>query len=200
MANNKSVILILAAGEASRMGRIKQLLAFDGKSLLQRSIENAQETGLPVIVVLGAYSDQILPLVESYSVKYVINEQWGKGISTSIHAGVVYALEHTPDLDGIIVTLADQPQITSGHLVSILSFATNNGGIIATEYKGFSGVPAYFPKKYFEELKTLEGDTGAVALIKKWSDNVVSIPFPAAALDIDTEQDWKDFIERRNEP
>lgn len=193
---NKSVILILAAGEASRMGRVKQLLAFGGKSLLQRSIENAQATGLPVIVVLGAYGAQTRPLVERYSVKYVINENWRIGISTSIQAGLTQAIEHFPDLTGVLITLVDQPQITSDHLNSILKSAANKFEMVATEYEGVKGVPAYYPKKYFEQLKKLKGDTGAAVLIKKWSKYVVSLPFPAAALDIDTEQDWKDFIER----
>lgn len=199
MTNNKPVILILAAGMASRMGCVKQLLSYHGKSLLQRSIENAQATGLSVIVVLGAYINQIRPLVESYGVMYVINKQWRKGISTSIHAGVNWALEHKPDLNGIIITLPDQPYITSAHLSSILEATENNADIIATEYQGVSGVPAYFSRKYLEELKKLKGDTGARALIKNWPGSVFSISFPAAALDIDTEQDWKDFIERRNE-
>ncbi len=200
MTSNKPVILILAAGMASRMGCVKQLLSYHGKSLLQRSIENAQATGLSVIVVLGAYINQIRPLVESYGVKYVINKQWRKGISTSIHAGIIDALEHTPGLMGILIALADQPLVTSDHLNSIIKLAENNSDIVATEYQGISGVPAYFPQKYLTELKKLKGDTGAMELIKKWSEYVVGIPFPAAALDIDIEQDWKDFIEHRNEP
>ncbi len=199
MTSNKPVILILAAGMASRMGCVKQLLSYHGKSLLQRSIENAQATGLSVIVVLGAYINQIRPLVESYGVMYVINKQWRKGISTSIHAGIIDALEHTPGLMGILIVLADQPLVTSDHLNSIIELAENNSDIIATEYQGVSGVPAYFSRKYLEELKKLKGDTGARALIKNWPGSVFSISFPAAALDIDTEQDWKDFIERRNE-
>lgn len=200
MTSNKPVILILAAGMGSRMGCVKQLLSYHGKSLLQRSIENAQATGLSVIVVLGAYINQIRPLVESYGVKYVINKQWRKGISTSIHAGIIDALEHTPGLMGILIVLADQPLVTSDHLNSIIKLAENNSDIVATEYQGISGVPAYFPKKYLTELKKLKGDTGAMEFIKKWSEYVVGIPFPSAALDIDIEQDWKDFIEHRNEP
>lgn len=176
------------------MGRAKQLLEYHSKSLLQRSIENSMVTGFPVVVVLGANSHQIKPLVENYSVKYVINEHWGKGISTSIQSGVTYALDHIPELKGVLITLADQPRITSVHLRSILESATSNSDIVATEFQGIKGVPAYFSKKYLEELKNLKGDVGAMVLIQKWSKYVKGVPFPAAAMDIDTEQDWKDFM------
>lgn len=182
------------------MRRAKQLLEYHGKSLLQRSIENSMATGYPVVVVLGAYSHQIKPLVENYSVKYVINENWGKGISTSIRSGVTYALDHIPELKGVLITLTDQPRITSAHLNSILESATNNSDIVATEFQGIKGVPAYFSEKYLEELKNLKGDAGAMVLIKKWPKYVEGVPFPAAAMDIDTEQDWKDFMARGFKP
>jgi len=192
--SRKSVVLILAAGQASRMGRTKQMLQFDGKTLVQRSLENAINTRTPAMVILGANKDEILPTIQGYSVKIVINENWTKGISSSLIAGVNSALNSIPDLDGVLITLADQPHITASHLKTILG-AVGNSMIIATEYHGIQGVPAYIPKKYFKQLEQLTGDEGAKVLIKEYSSQVKSIPFPAAAFDIDTEEDWKDFSE-----
>ena len=89
--SKKSAILILAAGKSSRMGRIKQLLEFEGKTLIQRSLEKAINTGIPVIVILGAGKDEIVPTIQDYSVQIAINENWANGISSSLIAGLRYA-------------------------------------------------------------------------------------------------------------
>ncbi len=198
MIKSNSAILILAAGDAKRMGSPKQLLVHQNKSLIQRSIENATATGVPVLVIIGANSNQIEPLIAEYSVTVVINQWWETGISSSIQAGLESAIEQDPDLQGVLITLADLPEITTTHLKTLLDSTATDSSIVATEFQDVQGVPAYFPKKYFDQLNTLKGDKGAMVLIKKWSDQVVGISFPAAAWDIDTKQDWKDFIEGRS--
>ena len=52
---NNTGVIILAAGESSRLGSPKQLLVYSGATLLQHAIDAAQssDAGL-VIVVLGA--------------------------------------------------------------------------------------------------------------------------------------------------
>jgi len=50
-------IIILAAGASTRMGSPKQQLMYQGKTLLQHTIETALSTECsPVIVVLGAHA------------------------------------------------------------------------------------------------------------------------------------------------
>jgi len=195
--SRKSVVIILAAGQASRMGRTKQLLQCDGKTLVQRALENALSTNEPVLLVLGAKKDEIIPTIQGYLVNVVINENWANGISSSLLVGVNSALSTEPDLDGVLITLADQPHITASHLKRILAAAANSR-IIATAYHGVQGVPVYIPKRYFQQLYQLIGDVGAKALIEKNASQVKSIPFPAGAFDIDTEEDWKDFSEGRS--
>ncbi|MDR0793375.1 MAG: NTP transferase domain-containing protein, partial [Chitinophagaceae bacterium] len=51
-------IIILAAGNSSRLGTPKQLLSFEGKSLLKR-ITGEALAGHPVTVVLGAYHEMV---------------------------------------------------------------------------------------------------------------------------------------------
>ena len=55
----KSGIVILAAGESSRMGRPKQLLMYAGETLLQRTINAAQAVAENVVVVLGANAQAV---------------------------------------------------------------------------------------------------------------------------------------------
>ena len=58
MSKSSIGIIVLAAGKGSRMGEPKQLLTFEGETLLRRAARAALETReRPVVVVLGFYAD-----------------------------------------------------------------------------------------------------------------------------------------------
>lgn len=195
MNPHKSAVIILAAGGSRRMGQAKQLLLFRGRTLLELTIEKALSTGVPVIVVLGARSNRIMTEIDTGQVSISINEHWQKGISSSLRTGIQSALKRVPDLSGVLVALADQPGITADHLRSLLREGSINGRIAGTEYDGTLGVPAYFPVEYFDQLVNLSGDQGARSILKNSPATTISIPFEAAAMDIDTQQDWLNFLQ-----
>ena len=66
--------------------------------------------------------------------------------------------------------------------------------IAATAYAGTQGVPAVFDRSLFPVLEQLSGKSGAGFLFKNYRENLISIPFENAAVDIDTEQDYLDLI------
>src|SRR6187402_3361996 len=98
-------IVILAAGGSSRLGQPKQNLIFKGKNLLQHAVNAAIGSGCePVIVVLGANTQTILPEVDEGEVCIVHNADWQQGMSTSIRAGITQLLK-TPGISGAIIML-----------------------------------------------------------------------------------------------
>ena len=52
-----------------------------------------------------------------------------------------------------------------------------------------TGAPAIFPRWTFGDLLELRGDRGAQMLLRRYSDRVVRVPMPRAAIDIDTPED-----------
>ena len=180
------------------MGEAKQLLKLNGKSLLNMAIEKALALKIPTVVVLGANYQEIQPTIESQSVIVSINHDWQKGMSTSIKNGVESALKQVPKANGILLTLADQPAITTNHLASLLIRGISENKVVATQYGGSPGVPSYFPERYFDQLKRLSGDQGAKPLFSQPGPDVVQIHFEEASQDIDTRQDWISFV-RANE-
>ena len=50
-------------------------------------------------------------------------------------------------------------------------------------------LPALFDRSLFPELHALRGDTGAKGVIQRHLASVVSVPFPAGELDVDTGED-----------
>jgi len=188
------VITVLAAGEGSRMGAVKQLLVYQGKSLLQSAIDKALSTGYPVQVVLGAHVDQIRPQLENLPIIISENPHWQQGIGSSIRYGLAAALQEFPKLQGMAIMLADQPKVTPGHLVKLIAAAVEKPGhIVATGYRGINGVPAFFPSEFFDELSNIKGQIGAKSLLAEYPSKIHSVSFEDAAVDIDTVEDWREL-------
>ena len=194
---NNVAILVLAAGESKRLGKIKQLLKYRGKSLLESIVEKALLANPEVVVVLGAHYEQVHQAIKHYPVMVVENKHWKEGVASSIRCGLQTVTVKNPNIKGVIILLSDQPLVTSDHILSITRQASDeNNKIIATAYREVIGVPAYIPKTYFETLETLRGNTGAKKLINENRDEVRIINLEDAGIDIDTPRDWNEFISR----
>ncbi|MEG4984775.1 nucleotidyltransferase family protein [Microcoleus sp. BR0-C5] len=189
-------LIILAAGSATRMGRPKQLLSYQGRSLILHAVEVALASLCqPIIVVLGAYAEQIKPELMPKAVQVVENSQWQEGMSSSIRAGISMLLKTHSKLDAVIISLADQPLVSPQIFNQLIqSYQETQKVIIASKYNETTGVPALFSNALFPELMQLEGDKGAKALIKKYIDTGLILLIPEAAIDIDTPDDYKQLL------
>jgi len=189
-------LIILAAGKASRMGQLKQLLTYQGSSL----ISHAAKIGLnsiceSVVVVLGAYAEQIKPEIDKLPIQIIENPDWEKGMSSSIRAGISAINQNNQNLDALIIALADQPLISETIFNQLIDkYQNTKNKIIAAAYDDIVGVPALFNQTLFLELMDIEGDRGARALICKYQDEVLTIPVAEAAIDIDTQDDYEKLL------
>ena len=186
----KTGVIILAAGSSSRLGQAKQLLKYQGKTLLQKAILEAQSSQAnSLIVVLGSDPELIKTGFDSDQIPYVINPNWEQGMASSIQAGLSFLLEKEQP-EQILVMLCDQPFVDSNLLNQLIELqAKTSKGMVACTYSGTLGVPALFTQKYFRELLELKGTEGARVLFKKHSIDLNSIDFPKGSIDIDTPKD-----------
>jgi molybdenum cofactor cytidylyltransferase len=189
-------LIILAAGAATRMGRPKQLLSYQGRSLILHAVEVALASLCqPIIVVLGAYAEQIKPELMLKAVQVVENSQWQEGMSSSIRAGINMLLKTNSKLDAVIISLADQPLVSPQIFNQLIQcYQETQKVIIASKYNETTGVPALFSNSLFPELMQLKGDKGAKALIQKYIDTGVILLIPGVAIDIDTPDDYKQLL------
>ena len=165
---NNVPILLLAAGASRRMGTPKQLLAWNGITLIEHQIQTLLKTGQKVYVVLGANASEILPFVRPYNVNSIIFEKWNSGMGNTIAFSIDYLQKNKNILDGVLIALVDQPLISVSHYNSLLKkFKPNLEQIVVSvSDKGWEGVPAIFHKSHFQELKNLKGEKGAKNIIK----------------------------------
>lgn len=182
--------LLLAAGGSQRLGSLKQLLEFRGKTLLRRAAEAIVGTTCePIVVVLGAEVERSKAEVENLAVSFAVNDEWELGMSSSIRFGLEKLLEVEPEIDAVMITLCDQPFVTSEKIdLFVNEFASRCPSIIAAEYGGVRGVPALFASEYFDDLLKLTGDKGARDMIRN-ADALTTINLPEATYDIDTPDD-----------
>ena len=192
-ANNALKIggILLAAGGSSRLGQPKQLLNFKGKTLIRRAAETLVESNCdPIVVVLGAEIKRSTAELNGLDINIYINENWHDGMSTSIVIGLNSLFQIAPDLDAVVITLCDQPHVTSSDINKLIAaFAKTQSPIVAARYGDTIGVPALFSNAMFNELRQLNGDKGARNLIHHHTEIVEPVAIEKAVTDIDTLDD-----------
>jgi len=187
-------IVLLAAGASKRLGgeTPKQLLPYKGQSFLRYVTRIlCASVSSPIIIVLGAHAKRLLPELNDLPVYSIVNPQWEEGMGTSVRAGVLALQERASDLDALIVTLCDQPLLTSEHLNALVTAHASGAKIVVSEYGAAIGPPCLFDRTLFDELTALSGDEGARRVIRRHESAVVKVPFPAGAFDIDTAADYE---------
>lgn len=191
----KAGLIILAAGESTRMGKPKQLLEFKGETLLRLIAKTAIKSACDwIVVVLGANAQMFQEELDGLKLQIVHNKDWKKGMSSSIKAGLKRLLEKTEDMQAVVITVCDQPFVSARIIDNLLEkHLETNALIVASHYAETLGVPALFDKRLFAELLNLTERGGAKTLIEKFQDKAVSIDFPAGAFDIDTPEDYSDL-------
>lgn len=184
--------IILAAGASRRLGQPKQLLMHGGETLLARVVRLAKDAGAaPILIILGANSQLIRKTVAMTDAILVSNEEWEKGIATSIHAGINALGATASNVDGALILTCDQPRLTTAHLRTLIDrfCAQDKPTIVASAYAGVLGIPAAFPRMAFANLLALKGDKGARSLLADPPCPLIAVAFTGGEVDIDQPED-----------
>jgi molybdenum cofactor cytidylyltransferase len=186
--------LVLAAGQSSRYGEVKQLVRYRGQSLVARALREAETVCAErTILISGNAADAVHAACHPLRGFLVHNDNFESGIASSITSGIAAVAAVA---DGVLITLADQPLVTREHLAALAAlWQQHPEKIIASRYAGTNGVPAIFPCSAFPELLALRGDQGARPVIDRNSERLLTVEFAAAARDIDYPADL-DSLER----
>lgn len=177
------------------MGQPKQLLPVLGEPLIRHIVrEGLRSVCFPIIVVLGANREQIVPEIENLPVYIATNKKWTQGISSSIKCGLDTLQTVYPKAAAVILAVADQVQVNSRIFNEIVEmFRSSSSSIVASRYQGIKGTPALFPKQYFSALRSLTGDSGARKLIESNSEPAKLVDFDQGEIDLDTPEDYFRF-------
>jgi molybdenum cofactor cytidylyltransferase len=183
--------ILLAAGRGGRFGSTKQLAIMpNGRTMLATSASNLRvAVSQMVIVVSGdaALQEHASVIAREIDCQIAINPRADEGMGTSIACGVSGIL----NADGWLIALADMPFIQSSTIASVAETLKKNRGVVVPTYLGARGHPVGFDREFMHELRGLEGDTGARALINAHSAQLTMLAVEDAGVlrDVDTRSD-----------
>jgi molybdenum cofactor cytidylyltransferase len=185
-------IVILAAGGSHRMGQPKQLLPFRERTLLRHAVETAVASMCrPIVVVIGAHAELVSLELQSLPVLIAYNPEWATGIGSSLRLAI-QTLGAIDAIEGVVITLSDQPLVTADAVNRIVEAHYQTGkDIVASEYADTHGVPLFIGKRFFDEISALAGTEGAKRVIDRHLEEMTTVPLVEAAFDIDTPNDYE---------
>jgi molybdenum cofactor cytidylyltransferase len=196
-----SAALILAAGESRRMGSSKALLHYAGASFLDTLIGLLAPRCSPVVVVLGAASDEVRAAARRPAA-FVVNEQWRRGQTTSMQCGLRAV---PPEAEGVLFTLVDHPAVAPATIDALLDrrwdrpspfvaghAPLNRELLRVPRYLGRRGHPIWFSRELIAEFLALPESGAARNVVRRHAAETAFLDLddPGIVADIDDRADY----------
>lgn len=166
-SRSNPTIIVLASGRGERFlasggttHKLKALLA--GKPVLQHTLDAVRASGLP------------------FHVEDVGHPGMGDSISAAVRA--------TPDASGWLILPGDLPLIQSATLRQIAD-ALADHDVVVPVCNGQRGHPVGFAARCGEKLMALQGNQGAVPVVRAFSAMEIVVSDAGVITDIDTVND-----------
>jgi len=184
--------LVLGAGGSSRLGRPKQLLPYDGGTLLGHVVSVARSCLFDqLIVAIGGAADAVQAGVDLAGADVVRNNAYGEGCSSSI-AAALSRLD--PRCDVLVLMLGDQPGVRP-ETVSALLAGRRGAPIAVCRYEDGPGHPLAFGASLFPDLSGLHGDKAVWKLLDRHAHDAAEVPIAGPVpRDVDTEDDYRKVV------
>jgi len=181
--------VILAAGEARRFGKIKQLMTWGEKTVIESVIAAASIAGLdPIYVVLGANAEIVREKIDNLPISILINTGWPEGQGSSLRL----AANNLPDgCKGVITLLGDQPQITPNLIRAIAVKGLESGKVTRPIIGDRRGHPVFFPQVSLELLRALGPDQSGRDVVRAFPNELLPWFDESMTLDMDTPADYE---------
>lgn len=183
--------IVLAAGQAARLGRCKQLLRIGGKTILDHALDNLRGSKVDeIVVVLGAYADEIRQTVRIPE-RIVLNPDYVDGMSTSIRAGLRALSAET---EAALIVLGDQPFVRPATVDRLIDeYRSTGADAVVPTHEGARGNPVLVDRSLFPKMLEIRGDTGCRAIFGEHARSLVKLEVDDRGIltDIDTAEDYE---------
>ncbi|KAB8307936.1 hypothetical protein EH228_14625 [Erwinia endophytica] len=162
---NTPGIVVLAAGVGSRFtragGQGNKLLApqQDNQPLLALTLQQAQASGLPLLLVTRPEYQDVLDLAQRYGVSAITLASNGSGES------IAAAVRQTRRWSGWLIQPGDMAWVTAQDYRHVAALLEQGAPQIRLYWAQQPGHPVGFAACYGEALSRLSGDNGARALL-----------------------------------
>lgn len=177
--------LLLAAGAGRRYGMPKALVG--GGTWLRRAVTTLTDGGCdPVLVVVGAQADEVLPLVPE-NAGIVLAADWAEGMGASLRAGLAELIRTAqPPVQAALVHLVDLPDVNASVVRRLVALASPTV-VARAGFEAQPGHPVLFGRQHWAGIvSAAHGDRGARDWLAGRSDLiVVDCSDLASGIDVD---------------
>ncbi len=188
---------MLAAGYASRMGRLKPLLPLGGGTVVEQTIRSFQPAGITeIIVVLGHRYGDIIPVLEKNHIAWVVNPQYEKGMMGSIRKGVEALRE---DTRAFFIMPVDIPLVRPSTITHLIKkHSSNPSAVVYPAFKGQRGHPPLIPVYHREGILHWSGTGGLRRYLgaREKAGMDVATPDSGILMDMDTPRDYEKILKK----
>ncbi len=187
--------ILLAAGESRRMqGAFKPLLKWGKRTVIGECVHQMRNSQLAdIFVVLGHRESEIRPRLAGTGVQFAINQDYRKGMLTSVKTGLAML---GPNTDAFLLGLVDQPMIKAELIDRLIdAYTASDKGIALPTYEDKHGHPVIISVSYVDDIMQLNNDAegGMRAFINAHRNDWLEVPVetPAVLEDIDLPEDYE---------
>lgn len=199
MSGRRVFAMILAAGQGRRMGQLKQLMPYGDGTMLDAVVDAVMECPLDGLVLV-AHPD----IAEDFEgclpegCFLEINDAPTRGMLVSVQLGLdrlMTECEPAPQ-DGVMILLADQPQIRAGTIVTCAEtfrLPRKPPGILIATYRSRRGHPTIFSIERLSEVATWSVDRQLNEIAQLYPEAVRELPITTQAMpiDVNTPEDYE---------
>jgi molybdenum cofactor cytidylyltransferase len=195
MTKSDIAVLIIAAGYSSRMHDFKPLLPFGETCALKRLIQTYQAHGMKhIYVVVGHRHDEMREVLKEANVTIVYNEEYDKGMFSSIQKGL-RAMDDT--IDAFYMQPVDIPLIKTQSLERLYeAYESTRKGVIYPTFLGHKGHPPLIDTKYKAQILASNGEGGLKKVLEAFKDDAlhVNVCEQSVLMDMDTKEDYENLL------
>lgn len=197
--------IVLAAGEAKRMGELKQLLDWkEQNTILGKTVDNlltAEIIDEELKIVVGAEKERVIKyLKEKYRaelkkgiIKIVVNDDYQQGMMSSVKKALTNL---TAENQYLLFTLADKPFIGPDIYRNFFQKCLElEAEIFLPEYQGQKGHPVIIENKFREITLKLEGEGGLRNLFALMPEKIChyTCSYPEITVDLDFKEEYQKY-------
>lgn len=203
MSCSDIVVIVMAAGQSSRFGSDKRIAKLsNGKTLLTSTLLTIQKHFQHITVVLKEDDNAQLLGISPFT-PTIVSQRSQLGLGYSISDAFKYLCrdQSMDNYRSAAIWLADLPWVTQKtcKLLADISTAEN---IVQPTHRQTPGHPVIFGRKFWEHIADLRNPSGASAILKRYSNNIVKISLndPGVCSDIDIPDDLSPIFSIQKHP